>query len=615
VSAPRAWRMVLLLGRAEAARLAASPAVVLSFAVAAALIWWNNRSAVLLWWSSDITIGTAFLIPAAVVLLVTQEAAGRPRRDGLEPLYDSYPVPAAVRTGGLLLGVAGPLALAAGVAAGAVIWLNSRSALGAPQPAVLAGAILLVALAGAAGVALGTWVPRPAAGLVTVLVLGAVEADLVLSYDGWVRPPGGAGWLFPWYQPGSVPGALAGISLPFPWLAHAAELAALTGLAVAAALWPGIQRHGRPAPARRPGLRRPAVRRRAGIGRGAVGVLAAACVAAVGWTGWLQTSPIPAAEVSTLVAQTVHPARFEQCEARGFARYCFFPAFRPLVGTWATPVSRILSLLPAPPSRPLVVRQVTGNAYQLLNTPPDGLVNPASDPLAEAALRAFDDQTGGQGPRATLRFSPSDPPVMQMSQGYYAGDTVPASGLLDTTGLAISTAYWAVGLPTTAPVLRVAGQNGFTFSPVPCEPLGQAREAIAIWLAASARPGLVVAELGGPLAVRVGGRWISAGLGGAQVVRVSGRWILTYYLAGTAASAIPQATAPGAALARAMLRLPAGRVKAALAARWPGWLSPAATDAQLAAALGISMPKTPAVPRSLIRYARNDGIVNSRVCT
>jgi hypothetical protein len=132
VSAPRAWRMVLLLGRAEAARLAASPAVVLSFAVAAALIWWNNRSAVLLWWSSDITIGTAFLIPAAVVLLVTQEAAGRPRRDGLEPLYDSYPVPAAVRTGGLLLGVAGPLALAAGVAAGAVIWLNSRSALGAP---------------------------------------------------------------------------------------------------------------------------------------------------------------------------------------------------------------------------------------------------------------------------------------------------------------------------------------------------------------------------------------------------------------------------------------------------------------------------------------------------
>jgi hypothetical protein len=70
----------------------------------------NNRAPVLLWWSSDITIGSAFLIPAGVVLLVTQEAAGRSRRDGLEPLYESYPVSAAIRTGGLLAGVLGPLA-------------------------------------------------------------------------------------------------------------------------------------------------------------------------------------------------------------------------------------------------------------------------------------------------------------------------------------------------------------------------------------------------------------------------------------------------------------------------------------------------------------------------
>jgi hypothetical protein len=602
--------MAALLGRAEAARLAANPLVVLGFAVAAALIWWNNRAPLPLWWSADITIGSAFLVPAGVVLLDAQEAAGRPRRDGLAPLYDSYPVPAAVRTGGLLLGVLGPVALAAGVAAGAVIWLNARGALGAPQPAVLAGAILLVALAGAAGVALGTWAPRLAAGLLAVVVLGAIELDLVLTYDGWVRPAAGTGWLFPWYQPGSVPGALSGITLPFPSLAHAAELAALTGLAAAVALWRDLRRPD----LRRPGSQRPGIGPRGTARRGAVLVLAAASVAAAGGSGWSQTRPIPAAAVSALVAQTVHPARFEQCEARDGARYCFFPAFRPLVGTWAAPVSAILARLPAPPRRPLVVRQVTGNSSQLLTDPPFGLTNPAPDPAARAALRAFDDQTDGQGPRPTLRFSPSDPPVMQMSQGYYAGDAAPASGLLDTVGLALSTAYWAVGLPTTAPVLRVAGQNGYTVSPVPCEPVGQAREAIAIWLAASAEPGLVPAELGGPLAVRVGGRWISAGLGGAQVVRVGGRWILTYYLTGSAASAIPQATAPGAALARAMLGLPAGRVKAALAARWPGWLSPAATDAQLAAALGISVPKTPAVPRSLIRYARNDGIVNSRVC-
>jgi hypothetical protein len=589
--------MVLLLGRAEAARLAASPAVVLSFAAAAALIWWNNRAAVLLSWSSDITIGTAFLIPAAVVLLVTQEAAGRPRRDGLEPLYESYPVPAAVRTGGLLVGVLGPLALAAGVAAGALIWLSSRGALGAPQPAVLAGALLLVALAGAAGVALGTWVPRLAAGLLTVLVLGAVELDLVLSYDGWVRPAGGTGWLFPWYQPGSVPGALTGISLPFPWLAHAGELAALTGLAVAVALWRGIA--GRDIPGL--GIRGLGIPGRASQGWGSQGrgtvrggvpahretvlVLAAACVAVAGATVASQLRPIPAPEVSALVAQTVHPARFEQCESRGGARYCFFPAFRPLVGTWAAPVSRILSLLPAPPSRPLVVRQVTGNTYQLLASPPFGLVNPTDDPPARAALNAFDDQTDGAGPPPTLAFSPSAPPVIDSSRGE------DPDGSLDTTGLAVSTAYWAVGLPTTAGTVMIHSASLVGPIMISCEPVVQAREAIAIWLAASAAPRhAILAEL-------------AAHQSGPQAVRVGGRWIGTSYLHGSGPAIIPPPTEEGAALARALLRLPAARVRAALAANWPGWLSPAATDAQLAAALHLPAPAVPAVTRSAMRTA------------
>ena len=583
MSAPRTGRMLMLLGRAEAARLAGDPLVVLGFAVAAALIWWNNRMAAPLWWSSDITIGTAFLVPAGIVLIATQAAAGRPRRDGADWLYDSFPVSAVVRTGGLLLGVLGPVVLAAGVAAGAVIWLDSRGAIGAPQLAVLAGAILLVALAGAVGVALGTWAPRLAAGLLTVVVLGAIELDLVLTYDGWVRPVGGTGWLFPWYQPGSVPGSLAGISLPFPWLAHAAELAALTGLAVAAALWPSIQWRG----IQRRGVQRPGTAR-----RGAVAVLAAACVAATVATGWSQARPIPATEVSALVAQTVHPARFEQCEARGGARYCFFPAFRPLVGTWAVPVSRVLARLPAPPSRPLVVREVTGNRYQLLASSPFGLPNRAPDPSAWAALQAFDDQTDGQGPRPTLRFSPSDPPVIDLSQGEDPG------GSLDTTGLAVSTAYWAVGLPTTAPTIVFTDSSGYGPVTVSCEPVGQAREAIAIWLAASAVPGPAFrAELTYP-----------------EAVQVSGRWVRAYYLAGSGSSVIPPATAEGVAVARAMLRRPAAQVTAALAARWPAWLSPAATDAQLAAALGMPMPKVPAPTRLMIRSARDPGNPPSPVC-
>jgi hypothetical protein len=575
VTARGARHPLVLAGRAEAARLTGHPLVVAAFAVAAALIWWGNRDpVVLLWWSSDISIGSAFLIPAAAVLIAAQRAVGRPRRDRTTALYESYPVPESVRTGGLLLGLLGPVVLAAAVEVAAVIWLDHRGAFGAPQPAVLIGAVLLVALGGAAGVAMGTWMPQPAAAILTVVVLGAIELDLVLTYNGWVHPAGGTGWLFPWYQPGAVPGELAGISLPFPWLAHAIELAALTGLAAAVAL------------------------RRSAVRRGAVVALAAVCAAAVLGSGWSQLRPIPVAEVNALVAQTLHPARFERCETRGGARYCFFPAFAPLVSTWAAPVSRVLAGLPAAPSRPLLVREVTGNTYQLLTDPPFGLPNRASDPSAQAAIWKFgqqDEQTGGQGPAPTLKFSPSDPPIIDMSDGDGDGDAY-----LDTTGLAVSTAYWAVGLPTTAPTVLVHfSDGGDETEQVSCEPVGQAREAIAIWLAASAVPRqAILAQLTFP-----------------RPVRVSGHWIVTYLVYGSGAAVIPQVTAQGAALVRAMLKLPAAQVEAALAARWPGWLSPAATDAQLAAALRLPLPVAPAPTPAQISAARADnGLPPVRTC-
>lgn len=55
-------------------------------------------------------------------------------------------------------------------------------------------------------------------------------------------------------------------------------------------------------------------------------------------------------------------------------------------------------------------------------------------------------------------------------------------------------------------------------------------------------------------------------------------------------------------LAEAMLRLPERRVEAVLAARWPGWLRPRATDAQLAAALRTPLP--PAPPATVSAFDR-----------
>jgi hypothetical protein len=51
-----------------------------------------------------------------------------------------------------------------------------------------------------------------------------------------------------------------------------------------------------------------------------------------------------------------------------------------------------------------------------------------------------------------------------------------------------------------------------------------------------------------------------------------------------------QPTADGYLLAQAMTKLPTARVTAVLTAQWETWISPHATDTQLAAALGITVP-------------------------
>jgi hypothetical protein len=564
-----AWRMVALAGRAEAARLARSPLVVAGCVIAATLIWWNNRDQVPVWWDADIGVGSGMLAVAGGTLIAAQLAAGRARRDGMTRLYASYPAPARVRTGGLLLGVTGPLALAAVVTGGAVLWLASRGAAGAPQPAVLAGCLLLVALAGALGVALGSWAPHPMTGILTAVVLAGVELDLVLTFDGWVQPRHGLSWLFPWYQPGFLPSELPGISVPFPWAVHAAELAALTGLAVSVALW------------------------RAGGGRRVIAGLAIGCLAVTGWTAWSQTRPVPRPEVSALVDQTIHPARYEQCATRQDVRYCYYPPFRSLVSRWAAPVSGVLAHLPARPRRPLVVRQVDDTASELLiGAPPFGLRYDADQGSGRLArtLAGFEGFAHGLSANPALIPGSSRPPVYtDLSWG--AGPRLGSSEL----GLAVSTAYWAVGLPTTAPQRYVRTAQGTELTGMSCVPVHQAREAIALWLAASATPAArqaLPADMTYPIMTKIGRQPV-----------------LTYYVNGSGPAGIPPATAQGVRLAQAMLLLPARRVEAALATHWRAWLRPEATDGQLAAALGTRLPAARPARRNLFT-----GDVPTTVC-
>jgi hypothetical protein len=139
--------------------------------------------------------------------------------------------------------------------------------------------------------------------------------------------------------------------------------------------------------------------------------------------------------------------------------------------------------------------------------------------------------------------------------------------------LALGAAEWAVGLPTNS------GTNTGPDS-IQCVQLNQAREAIAIWLAAH------VTHL--PSAHFQGRN------GSYSVAPVDGTAVVVWTYPGESsdyfASPGPQLTADGYLLAQAMTKLPTTRVIALLTAEWDTWISPHSTDTELAAALGIAVP-------------------------
>jgi hypothetical protein len=558
-------RVLVLASRQEASRLARNPFVLAGLATSAWLIWLNNRTLDLpvaeyglgqpgFWWATDVSIVACLLTAAGGVLVASQLAASRARRDSMEQLYASYPTPAALRTGAHLLSVTSPVMLVAALTAGAVAWLDRQGTLGSPRLWVLAAGLLLICLAGSIGVALGSWRQHPLSGLLTVLVLGLIEIDLVLSFSNPIHLPGGTAWLFPWSSPGSLLNSLPGLTVPYPPPAHLAELAGLIVLAVVASLWPVLAR------------------------RRVAAVLAVAGIGVTCWSGWLEARPVSPAVLATMGREVTQPGDFQRCQLTRNVRYCYYPAFRPLVRQWAIPVDGVLARLPRVSRPVLTVRQVWDLGFfmpPLLS--PTGLTSNGSPPPTRLVMTVGDFQ----------QALPTDP-------GLVSGTSVPpvytdASWSTGTNlgaaqfGLAVSTAEWATGLATTG--RRVSynyaipgggGAGGIVV--LACVPVGQARQSIALWLAAGATAAT---------------RSAFAGTGSAASTQVGKQWVATVTEPGSGPSVGLVATAQGAALAAEMMRLPDRRVEAVLGARWRFWISPRATTADLAAALGLRLPRQP----------------------
>jgi hypothetical protein len=532
--APR-LRTALGLARAEAMLLARSLLVLAGLLAGGAAVWliigWSEP----LWWNAGWRIGSGQLILGMAVLVAAQLAAGRPRRNAMADLYASFPASAGTRTVAHLVGLAGAVPASLLLIGAAAVVIQLRGAIGAPGIAVLAGGLLLVIAAGAAGIAIGARFPHPLAG-----VLGALA--LFLSSGQSHLPSGGTVWLFPWAsfsdQLAGLPGPLAGYP---PGGAHAAELAGLAVLAGIAALSVTVR----------------SARARGGLA--AAGVIAAAVICLA---GALQLRPIPTADLNHLVSEVADPASVQRCTTAHQVRYCLYPGFgRDLISLEA-PVNGVLAHLPAVPAQPLTVRQVVSLSLSdstLTHGQPERQISRWIAQLQNALDNA---------PTVSATYLPVG--------SWPAADGQLADAQFD---LALATAEWAVRIPPPA----TSSSAGGVFQP--CVPLDQAREAVAIWLAI--------------LATQPPGDELQNGLPTARgtiFTLVRNTFVPTWRYPGVDGGYVTppgggaQLTAAGFLLADAMTRLPQQKVSQVLTSGWATWMNWRTTDAQLAAALGVPMP-------------------------
>ena len=553
---PRRLRTVLGLALAEASMLVRGALVLLGLLAGGVVIWFFISPFEPVWWNTAWQIGSGQLILGATVLMAGQLAAGRARRDGMADLYASFPAAPGTRTAGQLVGLAGAVPASLLLIGASAVTVQVIGAIGTPSITVLAGGLLLVIASGAVGIAIGTRFTHPLAGVLGALVLFGVSAQ---AY----RFSAATTWLIPWDFKqdtlGFLPGPLAGYP---PAGAHAVELAAIAVLAGIVALALTVRR----------------ARGRAVLATAGVVATAVICLAAA-----VQLRPIPTAAMSSMVAQSANPASVQRCTTSNRVRYCLDASFASLLPSLEAPVNGVLARVPVRPGHQLTVSQV-------------------GDLVLDPTLTQGDAR--GQVARWNAQLQRSPAVTSPAAAIYLPIGAWPAFGgrLADAHfNLALATAEWAVRIP-------LASKTG-----VACVPVGQAREAIAIWLAVLAtHPSASELQAGlpsGPSGVVVANTpvptWTYPGADYGQVDEVVG--------------VPPQNTEAGYLLARAMTSLPDQRVEHVLADGWTRWVNARTTDAQLAAALGIPLPSAhvPRVPAGATRVAVNPSAGNAQnlACT
>jgi hypothetical protein len=417
-------RTVLALARVETSLLARSLLVLAGLLAGGGVVWLTIRSSEPLWWNIGWRIGLGQLVLGMAVLVATQLAVGRARRNAMSDLYASFPATAGIRTVAHLAGLLGAVPASLLLIGATAVVVQLEGAIGAPSIAVLAGGLLLVLAAGAVGAAIGARFAHPLAGVLGALALFLSSANSGLPFAAGL-------WLYPWPsysdQLSGLPGPLAGYP---PGGAHALELAGLAVLAGVVAIAVTVSRS------------------RARGGLAAAGIIATAVICLA---GALQLRPIPTADLNRLVSAVANPVSAERCTTANQVRYCLYPSFGSLLPSLEAPVNGVLAHVPARPSHPLTVAQA---AWLSL---PDSTIT-----------HGHSEQQVSQW-EAQLKHAPGNASFAPLSPIYLSVPNWPAAGarLADAHfDLALAAADWAV-------------DDSATRRP----PANQARDAIAIWLA------------------------------------------------------------------------------------------------------------------------------------
>lgn len=556
---------VMALGRLEGARLVRHPLVLAGAALTALILTtvvWSDAPVLT---RDDNLAAQALFVLAAGVLVASSLAALRSRRHGTDEVIDALPAPPLVRTLSHLTATLWPGGLACLIVAGYVGYLYAAGGVGAPSWLELSTGPVIVVLAGFLGVLVARWLPSLAGGPVAVI---AVAAAQVLSQQQfrWSRILFSTNHL-PFVWPDSIaPAHAARFAL---WYGYGPTLGSPSELVVRSADWHllyllgVIGLVGALAVLGQDGRARPLL-------------AAALSIGLVAGAGFAQVRPLSTARLDQLTAAINHPVRHSDCLRRDLVKYCAFSAYRPWIARWAAPVEGVLRRVPraAVPTNLSIVQ--LPYKYQVpAELPLPRLFENPSDAVVEDEVIGMTFGWGRGSLQGRAEFGLALDVAAKVT-GLDARLTTQSSTLRGIDELR------AAGFP----VARVPTACQPRTVPVACDPRGQAREVVALWLAAQATPGAERA-----LRDYAGLQVPRRAPNGGYLLLEPGSWYANIHsmydpIVG------PQVawSKSGVALARQLLYRPTDQVAQRLEAAWQHWTDMSTSTDELVRAFGLVAP-------------------------